>query len=71
MGQSKIKSILKRIQVFLFTWGKPIVAKLLREKLKPLLQDEINAGAIDEHVDAALGVGIDKFCEKYLNSPTK
>ena len=57
---------LKKLGYELVTWGKPIIAKKLKEELVPMLQKKINAGAIDKAVDDEIAKIVDSFCKKYL-----
>ena len=40
---------------------KPLLKKLLLEELVPMLQEKIDAGAIDKQVDEALKIAIEEY----------
>jgi len=59
----KVGSFFMKVGKALFVWGKPIIRKevnnVLAPKLKAMLKDKINAGAVDKHVDKLIDVGVD------------
>jgi len=57
---------IKKGAKWLAVWGKPFIAKTLREQLVPLLQKKINAGAVDKQVDKLIADGVEEFIKKYL-----
>ena len=56
----------KKLGEMLFHSGKVIIRKQIMTELIPLIQKEVDAGAIDDHVDAAIRIAIEKFCDKHL-----
>jgi hypothetical protein len=62
----KIWSGLKKVGKWLLVWGKPLIREALRNKLVPMLQNKINAGAVDKHVDNLIKECVEEFIKKYF-----
>ena len=56
MGKEKTRSTLTSIGAFLLRWFRPLLRSLLLDELVPILQEKVNAGAIDPQVDEMIKV---------------
>ena len=56
-------SIKEKVSFWLKVFKKPI-KKFANEVLIPLLQEKIDGGAIDEHIDGAIADGINEAIDK-------